>query len=295
MAGWWVSLWLLSMCQNPLHRNGVTTRTWPYQHTMEQSHCWSHWTTVCKKLKMLVMTFALTCIDTTTSLVEFTCIDNKSSDAIERNLNKPGWLGILDQYASSTMTVANLLAMPLLASFIFWKSKMSLQQAKTLNQIQYVNKCLKPWKKCLRPYSCLPQTPQDVLHLVDEGLATTMHSMRSTISTTLKASRGILAFSQDMLLNVSFIAKWQIIPHNRKALVNNALIKPNQHHQLWLIFGQHVLKYDQTVKGKLAIKTSDSFTIVGVNVNGTVTIQQRLGVTEHINICCTISYNEPLV
>ncbi len=245
---------------------------------------------------MLVTTFALTCIDTTTSIVEFTCIDNKSSDAIERNLNKPGWLGILDKYASSTMTVANLLAMPLLASFIFWKSKMSLQQAKTLNQIQYVNKCLKPWKKCLRPYSCLPQTPQDVLHLVDEGLATTMHSMRSTISTTLKASRGILAFSQDMLLNVSFIAKWQIIPHNRKALVNNALIKTNRCHINYVYsVGQHVLKYDHTVKGKLAVKTSSPFTIVHVYINGTITIQLRLGVTEHINICCTISYNEPLV
>ncbi len=40
-----------------------------------------------------------------------------------------------------------------------------------------------------------PQPPQDILHLVEDGLFTTMYSMRSTILTTLKASPGALAFS----------------------------------------------------------------------------------------------------
>ncbi len=121
---------------------------------------------------------------------------------------------------------------------------------------------------------CPPQMPQDVLHLVDNGLATTMHLMRSTISKVLKTSPGALAFSWDMLLNVPLIAEWQTITRNRKALVNDANLKNNQ----WCInydyyIGQHVLKYDNTIKGKLDVKTSVPFEIVHVHINGTVTIQ----------------------
>ncbi len=110
---------------------------------------------------------------------------------------------------------------------------------------------------------CTPQMPQDVLHLVDNGLATTMHLMRSTILTVLKTRPGALAFSWDMLLNVPLIAEWQTITRNRKALVNDANLKNNQ----WCInydyyIGQHVLKYDNTIKGKLAVKTSGPFEIV---------------------------------
>ncbi len=144
--------------------------------------------------------------------------------------------------------------------------------------------------------SCPPQTPKDVLHLVDDGLATTMYLMRSTISTVLKASPGALAFSRDMLLNVPLIADWQAITHNREALVNNMLLKNNQ----WRInydyyIGQRVLKYDNTIKGKLTVKTSGPFEIVCDHVNGTVTIQLRAGVTKRINICHTIPYHEHLL
>ncbi len=121
--------------------------------------------------------------------------------------------------------------------------------------------------------SCPPQTPQDVLHLVDDGLAITMHLMRSTISTVLKASPGALAFSRDMLLNVPLIADWQTITHNREALVNDALLKNNQQRINYDNYiGQQVLKYDNTIKGKLTVKTSSPFEIVRVHVNSTVTI-----------------------
>ncbi len=103
--------------------------------------------------------------------------------------------------------------------------------------------------------SQLPQTPQDVLHLVNDGLATTMHSMCSTLSTSLKASPGALAFSQDMLLNVPLIAEWQTISPNREALVNKALIKSNQDRINYdYSVGQCVLKYDYTVKENLQSK-----------------------------------------
>ncbi len=61
------------------------------------------------------------------------------------------------------------------------------------------------------------------------------------------------------------------------------------------IIGQQVLKYDNTIKGKLTVKTSSPFEIVRVHVNSMVTIQLRARVTKQINICCTIPYHEPLL
>ncbi len=126
-----------------------------------------------------------------------------------------------------------------------------------------------------------PQMPQDVLHLVDDRLATTMHSMRSTISTVLKASPGAIAFSQDMLLNIPLIAEWQTITRNKEALVNDVLLKNNQqciNYDYYI--GQCVLKYDNTIKEKLAIKTYGPFEIVCVHINGMVTIQLWASITE---------------
>ncbi len=120
--------------------------------------------------------------------------------------------------------------------------------------------------------------------------------MRSTISTVLKASLGALAFPCHMLLNIPLIANWQTITHNREALVNDALLKNNQrciNYDYYI--GQQVLKYDNTIKGNLSVKTSGLFEIVCVHVNGTVTIQLQASITEQINICHTIAYHEPLL
>ncbi len=57
---------------------------------------------------------------------------------------------------------------------------------------------------------------------------------------------------------------------------------------------QSVLKYNNTIKGKLAIKPLGPFEIVCIHMNNTVKIQLRAGVTEQINICYTIPYRDPL-
>ncbi len=80
-------------------------------------------------------------------------------------------------------------------------------------------------------------------------------------------------FSCDMLLNVPFIADWQTITCNRETLVKNVLLKNNQRHINYDHYiGQQVLKYDNTIKGKLTVKTSGPFEIVHVHVNSMVTI-----------------------
>ncbi len=71
------------------------------------------------------------------------------------------------------------------------------------------------------------QTPQDILHLLDDELTTKLYLVQSTISTVLKASYGAPAFSCDTLLNIVLIVEWQTVTPNREALVDNTLLKSN--------------------------------------------------------------------
>lgn len=64
-------------------------------------------------------------------------------------------------------------------------------------------------------------------------------------------------------------------------------------HQLQLSY--QVLKYNNTVQGKIAVMTSGPFEIVSVHMNSTITLQLKHGMTERINTCCTIPYKDPLV
>ncbi len=199
--------------------------------------------------------YALTCIDTSTNLNELSFIDTKSSDAIVRKLRKPGLLDTHDRHQLSTTTAANSQGIPLPASSVFWGSKMFQQPVRIHSQMLYVNTCIRQGSN-VKTFllSSPPQMPQDILHLVDDKLATTMHLMRSTLSKILKANLGALVFSYDMLLNFPVIAEWQTITCNREALVNDALLKNNQQHINYDYYvGQYILKYDNTIKRILAI------------------------------------------
>ena len=104
---------------------------------------------------------------------------------------------------------ANLQGMLLPASFVFWESKMCPQSVKSHSLMPYVNVCTRQFNHVEgTPSIMTPTMSQDVLHLVDDRLATTMHMMRSTISMVLKASQGSLVFFRDMLLNIPLIADW---------------------------------------------------------------------------------------
>ena len=72
------------------------------------------------------------------------------------------------------------------------------------------------------------QNVDDVNNLVEYALASAMHILRATVSTTLKATPGGLAFSRNMLLNVPLIADWKAIQEHREQLFNKALLKSNQ-------------------------------------------------------------------
>ncbi len=66
------------------------------------------------------------------------------------------------------------------------------------------------------------QTPQAHCHaalLFCDALATAMHALQSTVSTTLQATPGGLAFSCNMFLNIPLLADWQTILAQREKLV----------------------------------------------------------------------------
>ncbi len=76
-----------------------------------------------------------------------------------------------------------------------------------------------------------------------------------------------------------------------RSISENSLLKTNHRHFNYDDFvGQQVLKYDNTIKGKLVVKTSSPFANVCVHVNGTISVQFQVSVTEQMNIHCTIPY-----
>ena len=72
-----------------------------------------------------------------------------------------------------------------------------------------------------------PRTVTKAKELVDSALATAMHAMRASVSTTLGASPGALVFSQDMFLNIPLIADWHLIAQRQEQLVNESLRRQN--------------------------------------------------------------------
>jgi hypothetical protein len=56
--------------------------------------------------------------------------------------------------------------------------------------------------------------------IIDDALATAMHAMQTTIATTLGSTPGILAFAQNMFLNIPLIADWQAIARTCEHHVN---------------------------------------------------------------------------
>ena len=139
-----------------------------------------------------------------------------------------------------------------------------------------------------------PQNVDDVNNLVEDALAAEMHSLRATVSTTLKATPGGLAFSRNMLLNVPLIADWKAIQEHRELLVNKSLLKSNQKRINYdYRLGKKILKYNNSIVGKLESKTTGLFEISNVHTNGTVTILLHPRISERINVRRTILYSEP--
>ena len=60
-------------------------------------------------------------------------------------------------------------------------------------------------------YSNPPQNMTEARDIMDDALATAMHTMQTTVATMLGSTPGALAFSRDMFLNIPLVADWKAI------------------------------------------------------------------------------------
>ena len=83
--------------------------------------------------------------------------------------------------------------------------------------------------------------------IVDSALATAMHAMRASISTTFGGAPGALVFGRDMFLNIPLIADWHLIAQNREQFVKESLRRHNLKRRTYdYIVGQRVIPYRKT-------------------------------------------------
>ena len=240
--------------------------------------------------------FALTCIDTTTNLVEVARIFDKTSDHVATRFEHT-WLS---RYPKPMRVIHDNGGE--FQGFAF----QNLLRLWHIKPVPTTNKNPQSNAICERMHQTVatvlktlvlaqpPQSRREALLLVDDALAAAMHALRSTVSTTLQATPGGLAFSRDMFLNIPLLADWQTILARREQLVNDALLRANKKRiNFDYQIGQQVLKYDKTLYGKLKPKTTGPFDILRVHSNGTVTISLRPGITERVNVRRTLPYREP--
>lgn len=238
---------------------------------------------------------ALTCIDTVTNLTELVRIDNKTSAHVTTKFEQT-WLArypwprncIHDNGGEFTGWEFQLLLENLGIKDVPTTSRNPTANAICERMHQTVGNILRTML-----HTNPPHTVTAAKEIVDNALATAMHAMRASISTTLGAAPGALVFSRDMFLNIPMIADWHQIAQRREQLVNESLRRQNLKRRRYdYVQGQRVLKkvHDPT---KLGERTEGPYTIQSVHVNGTVTIELRAGVTERINIRRVIPYREP--
>ena len=95
-----------------------------------------------------------------------------------------------------------------------------------------------------------------------------------------------------MFLNIPLIADWHAITKRREHLINENLMRENKHRRCFdYMPDQKVLKKTKSPK-KLGPRTSGPYKILNTNVNSTLTIELKPGVTERINICRVIPYKQ---
>ena len=234
----------------------------------------------------IITFFALTCIDTTTNLVELTRIENKFSSHIAEKFTQC-WLSryprpvrvVHDKGGEFTGHEFQRLLQSLNITDACSTSKNPQLNAICERMHQTVANILRT-----TIYSQPPNTVQQGNNLVDNALAAAMHAMRTTIATSIGSTPGSLAFNRDMLLNVPLVADWQLVARTREHSVDENLRRANRDRiQMDYAPGQQVLKkvHDPT---KLGVRTMGPYVIERTHVNGTLTITLRPGVTERINI-----------
>jgi len=230
---------------------------------------------------------ALTCIDPVTNLVELIRVQNKTADHVQQQFQN-SWLA---RYPWPKKCVHDNGG-----EFIGWEFQHMLQHAKiqdspttsrnpTANAIcermhQTVGKVLRTLLS-----NEVIHNNQHAENLIDNALATAMHTTRSAASRSLGyQSPGAIAFHRDVFLNVPLLADLNAIRANRQLFIDENLRKQNarrRHHDYHE--GERV--YIKAMNpSKLAPRSQGPYPITRVHSNGTLTVQIAPHIQERINL-----------
>ncbi len=111
-----------------------------------------------------------------------------------------------------------------------------------------------------------------------------MHGMRVGVHSTLGSSPGNNIFYRDMFLNMPLIADWHAITQKREHLIHENLIQENQKRRWYNYLPEQCVLNKHWKLCKLGARTSGPYRVLQTQVNGTVTIELRPGVSERPNI-----------
>lgn len=188
----------------------------------------------------------------------------------------------------STITVANLQCMPNAFTCLLQTEEIN-KVTSTIENLQTSASCelmTRWWQLYCSHWLALDH----LKYCKTSWLIITLFSIRSTISTVLKASLGAFAITHDMLLNIPFIKEWLIITLDQWTLINDTLLKSNQEcinykYNVW----QQVIKYNKTINDNFSFTSFGLLQILCIHANGMNTMQLWTYATKQINIHCNIS------
>jgi transposase InsO family protein len=229
---------------------------------------------------------ALTCIDPVTNLVELVRVDSKTAAHVQQKFQN-SWLA---RYPWPKRCVHDNGG-----EFIGFEFQMMLQNAGILDR-PTTSRNPQANAICERMHQTIGNVLRTLLHghptteeqlpaIVDNALATAMHTTRSTASRSIGyQSPGAIAFHRDMFLNVPFLADLQAICERRQLLIDENLRRQNarRRHYDYRIGEQVYVKAINP--SKLAPRSHGPYPITRVHANGTITIQRTPHVQERVNL-----------
>ena len=234
---------------------------------------------------------AMTFVDPATGWFEIAEIPDKTSARISKIFNST-WLARYPRPRKVIFDNGNEFKkdfLPLLKDFSIKPTPTTIKNPQANAILERVHQVL---GDMLRTKN-LQQYDFDALDPWNDILASVAWAIRSTHHSTLKASPAQLVFNRDMLLNVKFIADWEMIRLRKQEDVDknnareNSLRVDHDYH-----IGDKVLVTDRDIHRKLNCPTKGPYNIIQIYTNGTVRVQ-RGAVTERINIRRCTPYTEP--
>jgi transposase InsO family protein len=234
----------------------------------------------------IVEFFALTMIDTTTTLSEIVRIENKTSQHVAMHFEN-SWIA---RYPRPLRCVHDPGSEFVGAHF------QSTLQAFDIHPVPCTPKNPQSNAICERMHStigdmlrtlCRQNPPENVataIELVDSALASAQYGLRTAVHRTLGVSPGALMFQRDMLLPIPVLADYNMIRQRRQTVIddNNRRENLRRRYRDYQV-GDEVLLFVQN-PATLQERSTGPFVVEQVHTNGTLTVQRAPNVFDRINI-----------